>query len=284
MFLINGLVIMILTCLSMIIPIFIYNIPVYRIKNTKKLSICGRILSEFISIPLILTVIHYSTKAHVEVLKIDQQIANKLQVLLIVVFIIIPFLIELLYNVFIKFKNKIKKFDRIILISLIITTILAIISFLIKNELNIFAEKLIDFNKLYSADIIKEMNTMKNTVKFETLVTGIFMFSIIINFLTYLALNFEDFDQWEISFGWLILYLVPFFVSRIFKLENVYLNIFENIGMGIFTIYGIKAISSFGKNFIKFKRFRIIVAFILVCFEPMLAFLIGVIEAYKNKK
>lgn len=261
MFFINTLTIVALFILSLIVPVTSFILPVYKIKKMKNLTFRSKILANLLAIIIIAII---SPK-------------------LLIIYFIFFMLIEIIYYYFNNIRTSIKTFDRIVITTIAVTLTMGIFTYSIREEfikdiqyvMNVYKA---NFN-LNHAEVLEIFKYMK-----ENALYYLFDYSMLSIFFTYICLDLKNYQKWNVSFEWLLVYIIPFFIIHIFKIDNFYISNIMNIGEVIFTFYGIKTAYSFFMKYIKFNVLSNFMAFGLAILFPFASFLIGVLGAFKTTK
>ncbi|STO31244.1 Uncharacterised protein [Fusobacterium necrogenes] len=262
MFLISSVLsIILLFFLSLLIPVLSFTLPIYKIKKMKRFTTKEKVIINIIIIFLI-------------------AIINPWLLFFYVGFFMV---IEFLYNYFNNIRNNIKKFDRIVIISIITTVIMAFVLFLLREEINNNIELLM---KVYEQQFqITRLESMEifSMIK-ENFLYYIFVYSILSVFLVYVSLDIKDYNEWTISFEWLLIYVISFFFIYLLKIDNFYISNFLQIGETIFLFFGIKTLYSYFMSLIKQINISNILAIIVAFMFPFGTFLVGVLGGFKIDK
>jgi len=240
---------------SSLIPLGSFVLPAYKIKKMPELNSRDRLLVNLISSGIIYF------------------IDDKLFFIYIGFFL----LLEGLYYIF--EKTTIKIFDRI-LISTIVTTAMG---YLFMNTFVGNTDQLI----LIMENIYREylsldqsvIATMMGYIK-QDLLFIIFTYSLVINYFTYFILKGKEYRKWDISYLWVLVYIVTFFIDKTLKIDNFYVKNLYSISTLIYVIYGIKVLYSIFREKIKWKIYGKILAIVTACFFPIGIFILGVMNSF----
>lgn len=260
MFLLNSLTIVILFLLSLVLPVTAFFLPVYKIKKMQNLSIKKNIAVNIVAM-IILTIINP---------------------ILLAIYIFFYLSIELLYYYFNKKLPNVKKFDRIVITSIVISFFMGIFTYLLRDE---FIKNINLVMNAYKENMHLTTAEAKELLEYisSNSLNFLFDYAILCVFFIYIAVDFKNYAKWEISFEWLVLYIIPFFMIRLLKIDNFYTQNFMQIGQSIFTFYGIKSMYNFISGFSKFKGLNNLLAFITAIVSPFATFLIGVVDSFFYK-
>lgn len=257
----NIVTIVLLFLLSLLMPVMSFALPIYKIKKMKNLTSKERIIVN-IAVMIIIALI------------------NPLLLLFYVGFFIV---VEFLYYCF-KFRLvNIKKFDRIIITSIVVTILMGMLLIFMKTEINSnmqllmeVYEKNLQLSKSESLEIFEQIK--------ENSLYYIFIYNILNIFMMYISLDIEDYQNWKISFEWLLIYIGGYFTIHLFKVENFYINNLFNIGEVIFIFYGVKTLYSLFYKKIKYKGINNMLAVMIALLYPFGTFIIGVLGGFKIDK
>ena len=227
--------------LSMIMPLMGFTLLIYKIKNVPMFRKKEWFLVTLISMILIggidLYVSPVNYKIGIEFFNMDS-----LKNLMGYILIFLP--IELLYYQFNGRKFMIPVFDRIIITGIITTiTVYFYLKFLNIDE-NLLKEVVKEVNNIDERSVNIVFNFIKNHVYYL-----IYSYILFITYVTYYSFGKKSFPVWRISYSWLLLYIIPFFLIRFGHIQNVYLTNIMLIVKISFVVYGIKIVY----NFIKMK-------------------------------
>lgn len=267
MLLLSSIVtIVLLFLLSLLMPVMSFTLPIYKIKKMKNLTKREKLIVNIVAMGAIALI-------------------NPLLLFFYIGFFLV---IEFLYEYFNFRLNRIKKFDRIIIISLTITLLMSVFLFFIKDEINSnihllmdVYEKNLQISRAESIEVFKEIQ--------NSFIYYLFIYSILNIFMMYISLDIDDYQNWEISFEWLLIYILGYFLINIFKIDNFYINNLFNIGECIFVFFGIKTLYSLLYNKVKYRGINNMLAVMIALLFPFGTFILGVfggfgIDKYTKKK
>lgn len=247
--------------LGTMLPILSYMVPYYKIKRISILKLKYRLIINLIVFLFFLLI----------------------NIKMLIIYIIFPFLTEALFYFTERFKNKIYVFDRIVIMSLISTLLIFLIVYLNKDFLLKIMNEAIKVNAVKFDDIMGEI---KNSMQFLRINFLSFLFSYLYlgNIILFMFLNRVPYDKWRISCYWIIPFIVIVFLEKFYGIpkENKFLieNVFDIIKY-IYTWYGIKTLYTILGIFkIKFSIFKHILSIFLALTYPLAAFIIGVIASF----
>lgn len=262
MFLLSSILsIVLLFLLSLLMPVMSFTLPIYRIKKMRDFSSREKLIVNIVVIILIALI-------------------NPWLILFYLGFFMV---IEVLYQYFNHRGKSIKKFDRIVITAIATTAIMAGILFLLKDDINNNMGLLMEVYEKNFQISKSESLELFNTIK-ESSIYYIFVYSILAVFMMYISLDIDDYPNWKVSFEWLIIYVLGYFIIHLFKIDNFYINNIFKIGECIFIFFGIKTLYlMFSKN-IKYRGVSNILAVAVALLFPFGAFLVGVLGGFKIDK
>lgn len=252
MFFITGLIIAILFLISTSIPILSWILPYYKLSKLKNLDFKSKIIINIIAIIII----------------------GFIDVNFLLTYVWVFLIIEGLYAIFNKYGKKIGYFDRIFITSLIIGTGICIYTYL--NRVNIT----LLYNMIKNVYIQKSTFTQSEIdMAFSYLKANyVYLVFVYLNttvFLTYYFLNKETFLKWNVSYLWLIPYIILFFIQRNTSMKStLILNIIASIKI-VYIMYFIKILTK--SIIIRTKKpgLSIVISIILTLFVPEISFIFG---------
>lgn len=247
--------------LSIFMPILGYLVPSYKIKKVNIFGNRYRIIINF-SVAIILYI---------------------LDIKILILYMVYPFLTEFLFYFTLRFITKIKTFDRIVLMSLISTLVIFIIVY---------------YNRTYIENLMEEaINTSKVLINIDTeevyrsflylkknFLSSVFSYLFIGNIFLFLTLAANTYERWRISAYWLLPFMLLIISNRLLGLNlNKYLS--ENIiaiSRYIYTWYGVKTIYLLsGKIGIKFNLLRHALSIMLGIVYPLPVFILGALASFE---
>lgn len=240
---------------SSLIPLGSFVLPAYKIKKMPKLNSKDRLFTNLISGG----VIYF----------IDDK--------LFFVYIVFFLLLEGLYYLF--ERTSIEIFDRIF----ISTTITTAMGYLLMrtfvgtpNDLMVILDTMYREYLVLDQDVI---TTMMGYVKRHLLVV-MFTYSLVINYFTYFIVKGKEYRKWNISYLWVLIYIVTFFIDKTLKIDNFYVKNLYSIVSLIYVVYGIKVLYSMFREKIKWRIYGKTLAIVTACFFPIGIFILGVMNSF----
>lgn len=257
----STLTVVLLFFLSLLMPVMSFALPIYKIKKMKNFTPKEKLIVNIVVMGIIALI-------------------NPLLLFFYVGFFLT---VEFLYEYFNYRLSNVKKFDRIVVISLVVTLLMGGLLFYIKDDIINNMEYLMEFYEknfqLSKTESISVFNDMKANSLYY-----LFFYSILSIFTMYVSLDLNDYEEWKISFEWLLLYIGSYFVIHLLKVNNFFINNLLNIGETIFIFYGIKSIYSILSKKISFKGLNNMIAIMIAILFPFGTFVLGVFEGFKIDK
>lgn len=253
---ITGLLFMILQ----IFPPLGVVLPIYKIKKLQFRGIKEHLIVNIIAIAMV-TIIDYNFG-------------------IVYLAFLVP---ELLYYYINTKHQNLKVFDRINIIAIFTTIGFALAYYIVFKMSGVGFEQM---RAIYEKNIQlspKELDSAFTFIK-DYSVFLIFIYSIFMVYVIYYYFNFLTFFFWEISYHWIIVYLVLYFAKYFDIFGGVYVENGLKILQVMFMPFGVKAIyltflRKFHKRFLS-KMFTIFI----FAYSPYLTFIYGVLVSLKSPK
>ena len=261
MFVVHGMAVAALFMISLMMPIFSFLLPVYKIKKMRELDFRQKVLINIIAIMLII-------------------LMNPMLLSIYIGFFIV---IELFYYYFEKINYSVKKFDRITITAVVITAFMVGIFFLVKKDIDANIGTIMEMYQQRTNFSMEDVQVIFKEIKLNSLWL-IFTYSMLCSFMTYFSLDKKNYENWEISYGWVLIYITTFFAAKIFKIDNFYINNLMEIGKVIFIFFGLKSIYTALNKILKIRILNSFIAIFTSVMFPFLTFVIGVVSGFKIDK
>lgn len=261
MFVVHGMAVAALFMISLMMPIFSFLLPVYKIKKMRELDFRQKVLINIIAIMLII-------------------LMNPMLLSIYIGFFIV---IELFYYYFEKINYSVKKFDRITITALVVTAFMVGIFFLVKKDIDANIGTIMEMYQQRTNFSMEDVQVIFKEIKLNSLWL-IFTYSMLCSFMTYFSLDKKNYENWEISYGWVLIYITTFFAAKIFKIDNFYINNLMEIGKVIFIFFGLKSIYTALNKILKIRILNSFIAIFTSVMFPFLTFVIGVVSGFKIDK
>ena len=249
--------------LSLFIPFLTYLIPYYKITKVnlykKKYSLAINIV-----VSLILYVISPS---------------------FLIYYLIFPYTMEFTFYLFNKLTRRIQVYNRIVIMSIIPTTLILIYLYInrveIINIINLLPQ-LEEFKKLGAENIYRFQETMIYIS--QNIVSQVFKYVFLATFFLFLTLIPGTYKLWKLSCYWIIPYILILWSQRFSNIpHNIFweINILEIIKY-IFVWYGIKNLYVLIEKIgVKSNILKHGVSMLLGLSYPMVAFVIGALASFE---
>ena len=249
--------------LSLFIPFLTYLIPYYKITRVnlykKKYSLAINIV-----VSLILYVISPS---------------------FLIYYLIFPYTMEFTFYLFNKLTRRIQVYNRIVIMSIIPTTLILIYLYInrveIINIINLLPQ-LEEFKKLGAENIYRFQETMIYIS--QNIVSQVFKYVFLATFFLFLTLIPGTYKLWKLSCYWIVPYILILWSQRFLNISH---NIFwENNILGIikyiFVWYGIKNLYILTEKIgVKSNILKHGISMLLGLSYPMVAFVIGALVSFE---
>lgn len=268
MVLIYSLVILMIYHFSLLtFPTTGFLLPIYKIKKLKNLSKNKRLMVEILVI--------------VALFLLSPQ--------LLVLYLVFFLAMEFLYNILKKYNFK--EYDRIVLNSFIITIMSVGIIYYNRAELIANFQYIFEiYEKNLNLDLLKlDFSSILYDVK-SNLVYYTFIYVFFNIYVLHLYFERENYRKWEISFYWVLLYIIPFFLLKI-KIDNFYLKNILEVTKLVYCFYGVNGIYNNLSKIILEKSgsklfnevFVLMMVFVIATSIYPYMFIIGVVYSYFYK-
>jgi len=185
--------------------------------------------------------------------------------------------IEGLYYIF--DRTEIEIFDRILISTIISSVIGYILMRTLIGDSTEFVKLLETTYKEYLSLDPTILSAIMEYIK-TNLLFILFTYVLVINYFTYFIIKGKKYRKWGISYLWVLVYIVTFFVDKTLKIDNFYIKNLYSISTLIYTIYGIKVLYSIFRVRIKWKIYGKLLAVATAIFFPVSIFVLGVIDSF----
>ena len=249
--------------LSLFIPFLTYLIPYYKITKVnlykKKYSLAINIV-----VSLILYVVSPS---------------------FLIYYLIFPYTMEFTFYLFNKLTRRIQVYNRIVIMSIIPTTLILIYLYInrveIINIINLLPQ-LEEFKKLGAENIYRFQETMIYIS--QNIVSQVFKYVFLATFFLFLTLIPGTYKLWKLSCYWIVPYILILWSQRFLNIShNIFWesNILEIIKY-IFVWYGIKNLYVLTEKIgVKSNILKHGISMLLGLSYPMVAFVIGSLVSFE---
>lgn len=256
MFLITGIIIAALFLVSTSMPFLSWTLPYYKIKKLENADIKTKIIANIVALAAIGWVdIHF-----------------------LATYIGIFISIEVLYYILKKYGEKIQYFDKIFITSLLVGIGVCVYIYTNRVGLNLGFEQLKNLY-LQKTTFTKYEVDMAFTYIKDNFIYLVFAYLNMTVFLTYYFLNRESFLKWEVSYLWLVPYIVLFFIEKYTSFGgNLTGNILEVLKI-VYIMYFMKIVASILNEKVKKQSLCFIVGVFLALISPEFAFIFGALAS-----
>ena len=249
--------------LSLFIPFLTYLIPYYKIT---RVNLYKKKYSLAINILVALILFHISPS-------------------FLIYYLIFPYTMEFTFYLFNKLSRRIQVYNRIVIMSIIPTTLILIYIYINRVEIigiiNLLPQ-LEEFKKLGIEYIRKFQETMMDIS--QNIVFQVFKFVFLATIFLFLTLIPATYKMWKLSCYWIIPYVVILWSQRFLNIShNIFWenNILEVIKY-IFVWYGIKNLYVLIEKIgVKSNILKHGVSMLLGLSYPMVAFVIGALASFE---
>ena len=249
--------------LSLFIPFLTYLIPYYKIT---RVNLYKKKYSLAINILVALILFHISPS-------------------FLIYYLIFPYTMEFTFYLFNKLSRRIQVYNRIVIMSIIPTTLILIYIYINRVEIiriiNLLSQ-LEEFKKLGIEYIRKFQETMMDIS--QNIVFQVFKFVFLATIFLFLTLIPATYKMWRLSCYWIIPYVVILWSQRFLNIShNIFWenNILEVIKY-IFVWYGIKNLYVLIEKIgVKSNILKHGVSMLLGLSYPMVAFVIGALASFE---
>ncbi|MGL5963493.1 MAG: hypothetical protein ACRCZ9_01575 [Fusobacteriaceae bacterium] len=260
MIFLTGIITGILFLLLQIFPPLGVLLPIYKIKKLGNLSIKDQLIVNGVALAMVSFLDFNFSMVYLAFL--------------------VP---ELGYYLIVSKMRNLNVFDRIILVTLVTTAIFFSIYYYI------FVNSAISFETLKD---IYEKNAQLNGQDLETAFTYIrdysfyltFLYSFFIVFFVCFFFNRDTFKYWEITYLWIVPYIILFFIKYFGVFEGIYIENALKILQVIFIPYGLKSLYITLYTFSKNTLLSRVATILIFIYNPHLFFIYGVICSGGIKK
>ena len=256
MFLITGIIIAALFLVSTSMPFLSWVLPYYKIKKLENANLKTKIIANIVALAAIAWVdLHF-----------------------LVSYIGVFVSIEILYYILKKYGKNIQYFDKIFITSLIIGAGVCVYIYFNRVGLNIGFEQLKNLYLQKTTFTQYEVDMAFKYIK-DNFTYLVFAYLNMTVFLTYYFLNKESFLKWEVSYLWLVPYVIIFFIEKYTSLGgNLTGNILEVLKI-VYIMYFMKIVASILNEKVKKQSLCFTVGVFLALISPEFAFIFGALAS-----
>jgi len=247
--------------LAFMVPFLSFLLPVYKIRKMEKLDGRKKLI------------------ANVAAMGIISIIDLRLLPFYIGIFLVI----ETLYYYFKKVKPGVAIFDRIMISTGIVTVFTIGLTLLLVGNVT----EMLEVNKAMYIRLM-DIDTKQADEVFQLLkensILIVFIYSFICNYLTYFTLDSKTYRNWNMSYKWILLYIVTFFATTVAKIDNFYVDNIFKISKLIYVVFGIKVIYTILRGRVnRFRGIAKMTAVLTAATFPTVVFLLGALKSFNIK-
>lgn len=256
-FITTGITIAALFLISTSMPLLSWCLPYYKIKKLKEKGLKTNIIVNIFAMLAIGWVDYH----------------------ILVPYILVYGVIEGLYWYFEKnTKIKVEMFDRIFITAILVTTFMVIIGYV--NNIQV-GENLAKIKEIYEQQTTFtkfEIDLAFKYIKENILYLGV-VYTTYTTFLVYYLIEKKSYYKWEVSYYWLIPYIILFFLERYGNIDSILITNGLEIFKIVYILYFMRAMASFFAIKIKYQGFCFALGFVTAMLFPNISFIFGVIAS-----
>ncbi|MGL5126490.1 MAG: hypothetical protein ACRC6U_11020 [Fusobacteriaceae bacterium] len=257
---IYGLTTLIIFITALFFPPAGIFIPVFKINKAKDMSLMSKIVGNLVPIILIGT----------------------LEITLLLIYAVF-LVVEIMYVYNKKITNKLGTFDKIAINSFVTGILLLIISYIVIEKSGITMLKLEEIYADRSGVKIEDLKGAFEYLK-ENIYIITFAYMYMVNYLVFWIEDRDGYKEWKISYLWIALYVIIFFINYFIKEDSIYLENILNILKNIVMFFGIKELYIWLKPKIKSSFLAKVLVVLAFLISPMVIFVFGGIKIFETKK
>lgn len=256
-----SLISILLYSLAMIIPVAGFMLPSYKIKNGSAFTLKEHILTNIVIV------------AGIAVTSYENAL----------IYISIFLAIEMMYYVFkyVKIKNfKFNIFDRVVITSIVSTILIVVCMGLLKADIleikKLVEDMYVNNYKMSETDLKLAFNFIKDYKYFL-----IYAYVGLMTYLTYLARGRKYYSGWNLSYAWILFYIIPFLGKKYFGIDNLLLQNMLLITKISYIVYAAKILYNLIGTKIRFDILKHILSIVVVFYFPNVFFILGGLASFK---
>ncbi len=275
MFLITGIIIAALFLVSTSMPFLSWVLPYYKIKKLENADLKTKIIANIVALAAI----------------------GWVDIKFLITYIGVFCSIEILYYLLKRYGKKIPCFDRIFITSLLIGAGICVYMYFNRVGLNIGFEQLKNLYlqkttfTQYEVDMeLKNLYLQKTTftqyevdMAFKYIKDNfIYLIFVYINmtvFLTYYFLNKESFLKWDVSYLWLVPYVIVFFIEKYTSFGGSLTGNILSILKIVYIMYFMRIVAGILNEKVKKQSLCFTIGVFLALISPEFAFIFGALAS-----
>ena len=247
--------------LAIMVPFLSFLLPVYKVKKMSTMSGKKKIGANLAAMAVI----------------------SIIDLRLLPFYIGIFLVIETLYYYFKEIRPEVAIFDRIMISTSIVTVFtIGMTLMLIGNVTEMLEVNKSIYMKLLEIDA-KQIDEIFQIFK-DNSIFIMFIYSFICNYLTYFVLDSKTYRNWNMSYKWILLYIVTFFATAVVRIDNFYIDNIFKISKLIYVVFGIKVIYTLLRGRVnRLKGIAKMAAVLTAATFPTVVFLLGALKSFNIK-
>ena len=256
MFLITGIIIAALFLVSTSMPFLSWVLPYYKIKKLENADLKTKVIANIVALAAI----------------------GWVDIKFLITYIGVFCSIEVLYYLLKRYGKKIACFDKIFITSLLIGIGISIYMYFNRVGLNIGFEQLKNLYLQKTTFSQYEVDMAFKYIK-DNFVYLIFIYINMTVFLTYYFLNKDEFIKWDVSYLWLVPYIVIFFVDKYTSFGGSLAENILSILKIVYIMYFMRIVAAILNEKIKKQAICFTVGVFLALISPEFAFIFGALAS-----
>lgn len=256
MFLITGIIIAALFLVSTSMPFLSWVLPYYKIKKLENADLKTKIIANIVALAAI----------------------GWVDIKFLITYIGVFCSIEILYYLLKRYGKKIPCFDRIFITSLLIGAGICVYMYFNRVGLNIGFEQLKNLYLQKTTFTQYEVDMAFKYIK-DNFIYLIFVYINMTVFLTYYFLNKESFFKWDVSYLWLVPYVIVFFIEKYTSFGGSLTGNILSILKIVYIMYFMRIVAGILNEKVKKQSLCFTIGVFLALISPELAFIFGALAS-----
>lgn len=257
---IYGIITLILFVATLFFPPAGIFIPIYKVKKSKNISLVTRLVGNIIPIIFI----------------------GSIEISLLLIYCVFLF-VEFAYLFSKDNMKRLGIFDRIGINSLVTAIFLLVISYIFIEQSGVTMGKLEEVYANRSGMKIEELKGVFDYLS-KNIYIITFAYMYIVNYLLFWVEDRAGYQEWKISYLWIGIYVILFFINYSITEYNLYLENSLNILQTIVMFFGIKELYVWLKIKVKSGFLGKVLVALVFSISPMMLFIFGGIKIFQTKK
>ncbi|MFK4784720.1 hypothetical protein [Fusobacterium sp. MFO224] len=259
-----SLISIVLYNLVMLVPITGFMLPNYKLKNGAEFTLREHITTNIVILAGIAAISYQNVLLYISVF----------------------LAIEMLYYVFkyVKVKSyRFKIFDRIVITSIISTILMLIcMRFLtgdIESMKKLIGDMYINNYGMSEKDLKLAFDFIRDYRYFL-----LYTYAGLMTYLTYLMRGKKYYKTWQVSYIWVVFYIIPFLAKKYFNVESILLQNILLMTKISYIVYAAKILYNLIGNKIRFGLLKYILSLVVVFYFPNTSFVLGGLISFRMIK